>query len=157
MRLQNAIEYLTTYAWAIIILTITVGILFALGLFNTSNYYAQGECSMTSGFACSGLSMATNGLLTYTLQQSTNNPINLTSYTCDENDSIAYMQPPSKQVYLSVGSNYTVSVQCYGQQGSGKFSGSVGTAYSGYIIVNYTDQVTKLPSTVFGRITVKVA
>ena len=156
MRLQNAIEYLTTYAWAILVLTLIIGVLFVLGLFNTNNYYAQSQCAIASGFACSNLVMAANGLLSYTLEQSTNNPVNITAYTCDQNDSIAKMQSPASQVYMPVGSNYTVSVQCYGPQSTGKFSGTLGTTYVGYVIVNYTDQVTKLPSTIFGRITVKI-
>ena len=37
-KAQSAIEYLITYSWAIIIIAITLGAIYSLGLFNPGNF-----------------------------------------------------------------------------------------------------------------------
>jgi hypothetical protein len=160
MRLQSAIEFLITYGWAITIIAIALFALFASGYFNPSNYSGQ-ECAITSGFSCLNFYMPANGMLFVNLQQSLSNPINITSLGCNENGSIAMMQKPynpsypsSNQIFMSIGSNYTFGVACYA--GASRFSSNPGTVFSGVLLVNYTDEVTKLPGTAVGRVIVKV-
>ncbi len=49
MKIQSAMEYLTTYGWAILIIGISLAALFELGVFNPLNYAAKatpGSCSV---------------------------------------------------------------------------------------------------------------
>ncbi len=158
MRLQTAIEYLTTYGWAITILGVVLLLLFATGFFNPSNYEAQ-ECVMTSSFSCLSFFMAGNGILTLNLQQSTNSAINITALGCTQNGTAYNMQkpfnPPSNQIFLSIGGNYTFSVQCY--TGLTPVSSLTSTVFSGAIIINYTNEITNLPGKASGKLIVKPA
>jgi len=49
---QNGLEYLMTYGWAIIIIIVVVGILFALGIFKTQNYYKNSQKEIEHKYIC---------------------------------------------------------------------------------------------------------
>ena len=157
MRLQTATEFLVTYGWAFTIIAIVLLALFASGFFNPSTYSAQ-QCTLTSSFSCLSFFMATNGLLTVNLQQSENNPINVTAVGCNLNGTLARMQapynPPTNQIFLPVGGNYTFNVQCYGN--GGPIAGNTLSLFSGTIEVNYINDITELPGTAIGRLVVKL-
>jgi hypothetical protein len=65
MKAQSAMEYLMTYGWAILIIAVVLGVLFQLGVFNSSSFAPRsppGSCQVlrTSGTAslvgqCSGI------------------------------------------------------------------------------------------------------
>lgn len=157
MRLQNALEYLSTYGWAVILIMIVIGVLFALGVFTASNYQSA-ECSFSNGFSCTNVSMTTNGLLTYTLTDATNDPVNVIGYGCALNETGA--QPssilsPSRQTYLPVGSNHTYTTYCYVSATSYYKGGAIGSPYSGYIAVEYQDDITSEITIGYGRLVVK--
>ena len=155
--LQSAMEYLLTYGWAIMIIAVALAVLFASGVFNPS---ISQQCLMQSGFNCVNYFMSDNGLLSVSLLQTMQAPINVTALGCNENSIVTNMQepysPPSNQIMLDVDSNYTFTVQCYGNSGT-VFSGSPGSMYKGYIIVNYTNIETGFPQTAYGSIAVKVS
>jgi len=50
-RAQSAMEYLMTYGWAILIIAVVLGALFALGVFNQSGLSAN-ACVAPAGFYC---------------------------------------------------------------------------------------------------------
>jgi len=50
-KAQAALEFLTTYAWAFLILSVTIGALYYFGIFDFSKYLPQ-ECTFTSQFPC---------------------------------------------------------------------------------------------------------
>ena len=86
--------------------------------------------------------------MTVTLTQSSSGAINLTAYTCDQNASLKnFVTPAGGPVYLPVGSNYTFQVQCYNNHNA-NFNGILGTPFSGYIIINYSDAVSGQTSTI---------
>ena len=51
-KAQSAMEYLMTYGWAILIISIVLGSLFSLGVFSTSSF-ASTACIPSSGYSCS--------------------------------------------------------------------------------------------------------
>ena len=56
LRLQSAMEYLMTYGWSILIIAVVLGVLFQLGVFNSTNFAPRatpGSCRVlkTSGMA----------------------------------------------------------------------------------------------------------
>ncbi len=60
-KAQSAMEYLMTYGWAILVIAIIVGLLFALGLFNLSSNTPT-ECTPQLGFTCYNPSYTPNGI-----------------------------------------------------------------------------------------------
>jgi len=156
MRIQSAMEYLVTYGWAILVLTVALAALFSLGLLSPGKFAAQ-QCVVSSGFACLGYSLASNGILYLNLQQSTPDPISVTAVACAQNgifNSLPVTAPISPR-YLTVGANATFATQCYSN--TGNFMSAIGGAFTGAISLNYTDQLTKLPGTAVGKIAVSVS
>jgi hypothetical protein len=150
-------EFLTTYGWAIIILTIVLGVLFMGGFFNTGDFFAQQTCTIPGGFDCQVLTMNSIGGMNVIIVQGTADAINLTAYSCNQNASLtkAYFQYPASPVYLPVGSNYTISLKCFTNKGVA-FNGVVGTPFVGYLIIRYNDSVTNLQTTLTGKVETKV-
>ena len=56
----------------------------------------------------------------------------------------------SPQQTVPVGGNVTVTVQCY--QNGAQYSGSIGSSYKGFLIVNYTDLSTGFTYTSSGSL-----
>ncbi|MDE1768424.1 MAG: hypothetical protein KGH64_03385 [Candidatus Micrarchaeota archaeon] len=153
MKLQSALEYLTTYGWAILILALAV-----VALFEIFSPKANPVCIFPAGFACLNYYMAQNGMLVLNLLQSTQAPVQLTAVGCNQPESLGNMAPPQQPGFtptnMPIGSNYTFQIQCYSNGSS--YSGQIGQAYSGYIVLNYTDEYTSLPQTVYGSVTAKI-
>ncbi len=156
MKAQSAIEYLSTYGWAILIMTVAAAALFTLVSLNSVP--AQ-ECILPAGLSCNNEYLAQNGLLQLNLFQATQYPIKVTAIGCTSQQSLAYMQdinnPPSNFVYMPISSNHTFFVECYSN--TTEFSGKIGGTYSGYLIINYTNAYTEFPNTVYGKMAARVA
>lgn len=156
LKLQSAMEYLMTYSWALLVIAIIVATMMALGLFNPG-VFTNTQCTFPAGFSCINIFLATNGLLSLNLLQITTAPLNISAMGCNSNSTLSHMQsilnPPTNQIKLNVGSNYTFHFSCY--SGVNIITPSTGTSFSGYVFVNYTETVTGLPHTVFGTIYLK--
>ncbi len=150
MRLQSAIEYLTTYGWAILIITITVSIIFGMGLFSP---HVPSECIFSS-FSCLSTSLSTTGMLTIGISQSMTHPINVTAMGCNTKIVTSDMVLIKPQKQLQIGQNMTETIQCY--KNSTAFSGKPGSMYKGYVMINYTDIETGFSNMVYGRLIQKV-
>lgn len=157
-KAQSAMEYLMTYGWAILTLSVVLAALYALGVFNGMNFLSS-QCLLQAGFSCPNIYMYPNGLLQINLLQATSSPINITAYGCNTNSTFVNMQtpynPPTNQVTVQIGGNYTFTVQCY--SGSAPFSGSPGTGFNGYLLLNYTNLETGFQETMVGKIFVKIS
>lgn len=154
MKVQSAIEYLSTYGWAILIIAVVLSALFAMGVFS---YHTQ-ECLLQAGLGCLAYSIAQNGLLSLNIVQLTQSPINVTAIGCYTSPNAMNMQlpynPPSNQIYMAIGANYTFGLRCY--QGNVIYKGKLGSEYMGFISVNYTDTTTGLPQVGYGKIALQV-
>ena len=53
---QAALEFLTTYAWAFVVISVTIGALYYFGIFDFSKYLPQ-NCLFTSQFKCIDFSL----------------------------------------------------------------------------------------------------
>ena len=153
LRLQSAMEYLTTYGWALLIMAIVLAAMFALGVFNPGQFAGQ-ECLVPAGFSCLSYFIANNGVLTLNLQQSTTSGLNVTGYNCSTNSTTVKIIPipPASQVYMAIGSNYTFTMKCYLSSGGVANSLISGTLFTGSIGMNYTEMQTGFPHTIYGRI-----
>ncbi|MFP3279225.1 MAG: hypothetical protein RXP92_02875 [Candidatus Micrarchaeota archaeon] len=154
-KAQSAMEYLMTYGWAILIIGIALAAMFQMGLFNPSKY-VMNTCTLPSGLTCGSFFLYSNGTLSVSIGNSLQDPINVTAIGCSPNKTITNMQtpynPPSNQIYIPIGGSYTFSVNCNGASGL-----APGQLYTGYLVINYTDDVTLFPQTIFGRIAVKIS
>ncbi len=131
-------EYLLTYGWAILTISIVLSAFIYLGVFNTGTFVSS-QCVAQADFSCLTARMDTNGQITFNVQQNTMTNINVTAMSCNATASYIGMSAISPQVTMTIGGNHTFgSVQCYTSKGAA-FSGSVGTVYTGYVIMNYTN------------------
>ncbi len=80
-------EYLMTYGWAILIIAIVVGVLFALGLFNGSAATPNG-CSPQPGFTCSNPIYTPNGITATISQDSGQNYYDAFVFVASESENI---------------------------------------------------------------------
>ena len=152
-RSQTALEYLITYGWLILIITIVLAALLVSGIFNLNSLVGN-TCAFPADFGCSSTSLASNGLLSVSIVQDTHSPINITGIACDSNQSLIHLVHISPAAYLGSGGNYTAAVQCYAS--SSAFSGPIGSIYHGFIIINYTDLSTAFRYTSVGTVVLKV-
>jgi hypothetical protein len=86
MRGQAAMEYLMTYGWALIVLTVVIGVLFSMGVFNPQNYMSE-ECSFQPSLPCRGTYLIEEGKLTIVLANGLGYDIENVYITVDEENS----------------------------------------------------------------------
>ncbi|MEM0149119.1 MAG: hypothetical protein QW346_02540 [Candidatus Micrarchaeaceae archaeon] len=157
-KLQSAMEYLMTYGWAILVIAVVLGVIFALGLFSPSTF-AGTECLLPAGFGCTNIQLSSAGVMTITIVQSMNIPLNVTAVGCNTQQTTADMQPPysptSNQVRMQSGKSYTFNIQCY--SGGATYAQPIGSLFEGYIAINYTDDVSGISSTIYGKAITKVS
>jgi hypothetical protein len=151
MKGQSAMEYLMTYGWAILVAAVVIVVIFGSGILNPS---LPEQCILQAGFQCLNSYMAQNGVLSINIIQITSSPINVTAVGCNENESVLNMQPYNPNIMLQIDSNYTFNVQCY--TGSGKFTGTPGASFKGFLLINYTNIETGLPQIAYGQIVARV-
>lgn len=150
-------EYLITYSWAILVIAVVIAALFALKVFNPGGVVGT-QCILPAGLECTTAFLSSNGLLSIGLLQVTQSPINITTYGCNANDTVVNMQaplhPPSNQIRMQIGANYTFNVWCWA--GNSHYSTNPGTYFQGYIFVNYTESTTGFPHTASGKLALTV-
>ncbi|MCL5262269.1 MAG: DUF2341 domain-containing protein [Candidatus Marsarchaeota archaeon] len=160
MKAQSAMEYLMTYGWAILIISIVLAALFALGLFSPATFI-HNTCIFPAGFSCLNTEMDSGGNFTINLEQSTSSPINITAIGCNSNATTSHMVSfLSNPISLQIGANVTIfgnattRLRCW--TNSTPFTGRIGSVFNGYLVMNYTDMQSGFPHTVFALLTQKV-
>ena len=152
-RLQSALEYLTTYGWALLILAIVIGF-----VFYSLRPSTPSECVIGAGFECTNYYMSQNGVAVVTIKN-TANPLYIKDVGCfaPQTDTVlsAINNPPSNEIYLPTGSSSTLNIQCYSNDTA--FSGTIGNYYSGFIAINYTDASTLFPQFVSGKMVIEIS
>ncbi len=159
MKLQSAVEYLTTYGWAFLIIAIVIAVLFEI----VTGLPPLEECILPAGFSCPAFYLSSNGMLFMNLVQATQYPIEVTALGCTNPESLSSMVPvnqinvlpPNTFVYMPIGANATFNFQCY--QNGLPYSGAVKSTYTGYITINYINAYTNFPNTIYGSISVTVS
>ncbi len=154
-RLQSAMEYLMTYGWAILILAVVVGVLFQLGVFNSSTF-AGTSCIGSSGFLCQNPTLVTSGMLTFTFGQNIGSPMYnvqlacaasmasggtpnpITAFNSISSTGVPLIPAPTGNTLVNGQTMIITSLPCYDSTGAQITNPSMGSSYSGYIWVNYT-------------------
>lgn len=151
-KAQSAMEYLITYSWAIIIIGITLGALYALGLFNP-NSFIQSQCIFPADFGCLSGFLDSNGVISLNIQQNTPAAINITVVACNaagNPTNMTYVSPSNTPIYLPIGSNITVSADCYSN--GTIYTSQPGQVFKGYFLINYTDQQSGFQHLFIGKV-----
>jgi uncharacterized protein (UPF0333 family) len=155
---QVALDFMLSYGMAILIITLSLYVIFRVGLFNTK--LAPLTCtSSASAFICEAASLTTSGNLTIVLAQNTNGPINITAAACSTLQNSSTNGPAYGNInlvpYLSSNSFYPnnalihgltiasdsagrLSVYCYSSPSS-PASSTLGSQFAGIVWINYTN------------------
>ena len=133
---------------------VALAAMFQMGLFNPSEYVTNTR-TLPSRLTSGSFFLYSNGILSVSIGNGLH-PINVTAIGCSQNKTITNMQipynPPSNQIYMQIGGSHTFSINCIGASGL-----ALGQLYTGYLVINYTDDVTLFPQTIFGRIAIKIS
>lgn len=150
---QSAIEYLTTYGWAIIIITVVLVAMFELGIFQPP---VSTTCVFPAEFGClTAILYSSTSQVNVTLQQSTQTSINITGYGCNNmgNPTNMISLPTASQVPVAIGGSFTFNVLCYNNGTAVTIT--PGQLFKGFVIVNYTDLSSGFPHTAVGQLIAK--
>src|SRR5271157_2421170 len=152
MQSQSAIEYLTTYGWAILIIVVAFAVLYSFGIFNPSPYTPT-TCILPSQFTCLKTIMAFNGNLLLNIGQETGQSIAITSIGCNTNGTTTSMLSFNTPVVVGYGSNITTMIPCYSN--GNVIAMAADRQFTGYIIINYTNTDSGISHTVRGTLAIK--
>jgi len=145
---QAALDFLMTYGWAIALVVIVAAALFALGVFDVSNFIGT-KAAGFSGIAVKGWNVDTAGTLTVKLSNQVGQRVNITGVSATiGTTTVAVNGTP---VTLSTGadtSTLSTAVAAYGAQTSG-------AGYTAKMTINYTDLNSGFASSTTGTLTGK--
>lgn len=146
---QSAVEYLTTYGWAIIIIVIVLSVLFLVGAFNPSSS-VHSECLFPAQIDCIGTTLGGTGTLDFDIENLFSNPIIITSVYCNNNGNLTNATTFPTAISVSPSSTGKLYAQCYynGKQ----FSGPGGKLFEGYLIIDYISPSTGEHHIIKGRV-----
>lgn len=145
---QAALDFLMTYGWAIALVVIIAAVLFALGIFDVSNFVGN-KASGFSGVAVAGWQMGTDGTLTMKLSNQVGQQIRIDSVNATVNGASAITSPA---VTLSTGSTTDFITLTFANS-----TLPVGSGYTASVVIGYTDLSAGFPYVTTGTLTGKVA
>ena len=146
-KAQAGLDFLMTYGWALLLIVLVVGALFALGIFDIGNFLGN----RVAGFSNIGVNawrVADDGVLTVKFSNKAGTDINITNINATYNtDTLNYSTP----VQINNGKESgTITV------GTFPSPGSKGSSYTVTMAISYTDKKTGFQYGDSGTITGKI-
>ena len=160
-------EYLMTYGWAILIIAVVLAALFSLGVFSGTNLLGQ-SCVASPGYLCENLVLGTGGTLSFTIGQSTGQAIYNVELACAAtananggpgpggtafepivSGTASYATVANEANGVTIPDGGTVNVAgltCYDNTNAALSSPALGTAFTGFLWLNYTTSYSNTPS-----------
>lgn len=158
-KAQSAIEYLTTYGWALLVTAVVLAAFFSLGLF--SDQFAGTQCIASVGFLCQAPILSTGGYLSFTFGQNTGQvfynvemacvssintmglPTNSVAWQVLEANGLLVSPPTNALIYnaltmISAQSFAVTQMHCYDSLGHLIGTVQIGQQYTEQIWMNYT-------------------
>jgi len=126
---QAALDFLMTYGWAIALVVIVAAALFALGVFDVSNFIGT-KAAGFAGVTVSAWQMTTGGTLTMKLSNQVGQRVNITGVGVTVGTSSATVN--GTVGFLNTGdttSTLTTAANALGTQ----------SGYTAKVVINYTD------------------
>ncbi len=135
LKLQSAMEYLMTYGWAILIIGVVLGTLFALGVFSGTNLLGT-FCTATTGYYCqSPVLTSSNSQLAFNFGQDSGTTWDAWALSASTGTSYDANAPTSNTyTNLVSGAQVPVTIPLSSLLGN---SISIGTPFSGSIWATY--------------------
>ena len=145
---QAALAFLMTYGWAIALVVIIAAVLFALGIFDVSNFVGS-KAAGFSGVAVTGWKYATDGTFSVKVSNQVGQPIavNLINITIGQNSSSTTL-PSNSLATGDTSAELTAS---------GFSIQPVGAGYTAQVTIGYTDLNSGFNYTSKGTLTGKVS
>jgi len=154
-KAQSAMEYLMTYGWAILIIAVVLGALFALGVFNSSSLIGT-SCVALSGYYCANPVLSSTGTLTLTVGQATGTSYSgVIAYIVPSGSTFSNTDPSASIGTLNSGQTATVTISLSGIPSIGS-SPSLGTAFTGQVWLAFNTPSSSNLETQIATLTVKV-
>ncbi|MEM3555477.1 MAG: hypothetical protein QXF56_02055 [Candidatus Micrarchaeia archaeon] len=149
MRGQSAVEYLSVYAVAFIIVLVVLAAVYYVW---NANQTVTPHCELTVDLYCTDFYIRQNGSLVLMMRQTTGHPIRVTGFNCTAQSNDA-MVTKAMDVYMNDGELKTVVSEepCY-RVGGEIATGSAGSFYSGRIYIKYTEADTGFSHSIVGKI-----
>jgi len=147
---QAVLDFLMTYGWAIALVIIVAAALFALGVFDMSNFVGT-KAAGFSGVAVKGWNMDTAGTFTFRLSNQAGQQINITGVSATVGTTtVAVNGTPTA---LATGADTSMLSTPIGAFGAQMF----GAGYAAKMTINYTDLNSGFASSTTGTLTGKAA
>lgn len=149
-RGQAALDFLMTYGWAIALVVIIAAVLFALGIFDVSNFVGN-KAAGFSQIAVKGWGLSTAGTFTIKLSNQAGVPVTINNATVTVGNVTAALT--GLPVALALGTDTSIL-----STSAGAFGAQVaGSGYTAKVIISYTDTSANFPYVTSGTITGKIA
>ncbi len=147
-RSQSATEYLMTYGWAILIIAIVTGAFYSMGAFSTA-LSGPSACIAITGYLCNDPVLYSSGALKVGFGQVGSGPITVTGSACTRNSTITSINPTPSTLVEPGESGYITFVCPLADS-------AVGSHFSGYLWIEYSDNNQQNAIAEIGRITATV-
>ena len=155
VKAQTAFEMLMSYGWAILVITIVVGILYAMGVFNPSNV-APSSCKLPAGLSCKTFKIDKSARLTLEIGQSTGKTLRVTGVGCSKAANPAPTAITSVDI-ASGESKYVTNVTTVTCKESNDATAATSSSYyKGKLVINYSEVESGLPHQVEGEIAARL-
>jgi len=145
---QAALDFLMTYGWAIALMVIVAAVLFALGVFDVSNFVGS-KAAGFSGVSVTGWKLDTAGALTMKVSNQVGNPIRLNSISATVGDVTQTLDANTTQTIATGASTGVLTGNNFAAQSSG-------SGYTAKVTIGYLDTVSGFNYTTTGTLTGKV-
>ena len=154
---QASVDFLMSYGIALIVIAIAIAAIYQISFSHPT--LSSYTCTAVPGFSCDTYALNTTGALAVTLSQATGGPIVINGVACASQSNsigngpaygnifvtttVAYYPTvngittsPTNGISLSSDAGTLLSPNCYAS--STPASGAIGTAFTGYLWLNYT-------------------
>ncbi|MFA5050005.1 MAG: hypothetical protein WC501_03275 [Candidatus Micrarchaeia archaeon] len=147
MKAQSSLDFLTTYGWALFIVFVVIGAIFALGIFDIGMFLG----SRTSGFVQVGVlgwELESSGDFMMVLKNNAETEIKITSISATlkseivENTDVISLENGKKSNIITIGTFSNIPSQ--------------GSSYAINVKITYTDPATGLDYSDTGTVTGKI-
>jgi hypothetical protein len=150
VRGQSAIEFLTTYGWALVIIVVVLAALYNVGLFS-GNAFTSTSCASQVGFYCGTPTLNSSGFISVQIGE-TIGQITIFGVGCSNSSTQSpTMVPLQTSQSVSQGSKFNVVFQCTLK------SAAIGTPFTGVLWINYSNQYGQMIQTPVAKMSAKVS
>ena len=144
---QAALDFLMTYGWAIALVVIIAAVLFALGIFDVSNFTGSRAAGF-SGVAVTGWNMNAAGTMSLKFANQVGQRISIDTVNVTIGNTSIVTALPAAPLNTGQTSETLSTVSNFGTQ-------AVGSGYTAKVVISYTDRSSDFDYSSSGTLTGK--